>query len=81
MFKSKRRVGHVACVEAMRRAYILARKPEGKRPLGRPKRRREDNIRMDPKEIGWEGVDWIHLAQDRNKWRALVNTVMNLGVP
>jgi hypothetical protein len=47
----------------------------------RPRRRWEDNIRMDLREIGWEGVDWIHLAQDRDQWWALVNTVMNFGVP
>jgi hypothetical protein len=56
-------------------------KPEGKRPLGRPKRRWEDNIRMDLREIGWGGMDWIDLAQDRGQWRALVNTVTNLRVP
>jgi hypothetical protein len=55
--------------------------PEGKRPLGRPSRRWEDNIRMDLKEIGMENVDWIHLAHDRDRWRALVNKVMNLRVP
>jgi hypothetical protein len=60
---------------------ILVRKAEGKRPLGRPTRRRDDNIRMDLREIGWEGVDWIHLAQDRYQWQAVVNTVMNLPVP
>jgi hypothetical protein len=52
-----------------------------KRPLGRPRRRWEDNIRMDRREIGWGGMDWIDLAQDRDQWRALVNTVMNLRVP
>jgi hypothetical protein len=57
------------------------RKPEGKRPLGRTKRRWEDNIRMDLREIGWGGMDWIGLARDRDQWRALVNTVMNLRVP
>jgi hypothetical protein len=56
-------------------------KPEGKRPLGRPRRRWVDNIEMDLREIGWVGVDWIDLAQDRDQWRALVNTVMNLRVP
>jgi hypothetical protein len=56
-------------------------KPEGKRPLGRPRRRWEDNIRMDLREIVWGGMDWIDLAQDRDQWRALVNTVMNLRVP
>jgi hypothetical protein len=59
---------------------ILVGKPEGKRPLGRPKRRWED-IRMDLREIEWGGRKWIDLAQDRNQWRALVNTVMNLPVP
>jgi hypothetical protein len=56
-------------------------KPEGKRPPGRPRHRWEDNIRMDLREIGWEGVDWIHMAQDNDQWRAVVNTVMNLRVP
>jgi hypothetical protein len=62
-----------------RNAYrILLGKPEGKRPLGRPRRRWVDNIKM---EIGWDGVDWIDMAQDRDQWRALVNTVLNLRVP
>jgi hypothetical protein len=66
----------------MRNAYnMLVGKPEGKRPLGRPRSRLENNIRMDRREIGWEGVDWIHLAQDRDKWWNVVNTVMNLRVP
>jgi hypothetical protein len=56
-------------------------KPEEKRPLGRPRRRWVDNIKMDLLEIGWGGVDWIGPAQDRDKWRALVNAVMNLRVP
>jgi hypothetical protein len=56
-------------------------KPEGKRPLGRPRRRWEDSIRMDLREIGWGGMAWIGLAQDRDQWRAHVNTVMNLRVP
>jgi hypothetical protein len=56
-------------------------KPEGKRPLGRPSRRWVDNIKMDLREIGWDGEDWINLAQDRDQWRVLVNTVMNLQVP
>jgi hypothetical protein len=61
-------VGHVACVGEMRNGYkILIRKPEGKRLHGRPRHGLEDNIRMNNKEIGWEGVDWIHLAQDRDK--------------
>jgi hypothetical protein len=73
---------HVARIGAERNAYkILMGKPEGKRPLGRPRRRWEDNIKMDLSEIGWNGTDWIDLAQDRYQWRALVNIVMNIGVP
>jgi hypothetical protein len=60
---------------------LFVGKPEGKRPLGRPRRRWVDNIEMDLLEIGWGGVDWIGLAQDRDKWRALVNAVMNLRIP
>jgi hypothetical protein len=60
---------------------ILVGKPEGKRPLGRPRRRWVDNIKMDLREIGWDGVYWIDLAQDRDQWRDVVNTVMNLRVP
>jgi hypothetical protein len=56
-------------------------KPEGKRPLGRARRRWVDNIKMDHREIGWDGGDWIDLAQDMEQWRVLVNTVMNLRVP
>jgi hypothetical protein len=56
-------------------------KPKGKRPLGRPRRRLEDNIKMDLREIGWGGMDWIDMAQDRDQWGALVNTVMILRVP
>jgi hypothetical protein len=56
-------------------------KPEGRRPLGRPRRGWVDNIKMDLREIGWDRVDWVDLAQDRDHWRALVNTVMNLLVP
>jgi hypothetical protein len=59
----------------------LVGKPEGRRPLGRPRRRWEDNIKIDLREVGWGGVDWINLAQDRDRWRALVNTVMKLQVP
>jgi hypothetical protein len=55
--------------------------PEGKRPLGRPRRRWVDNIKMDLREIAWDGGDWIDLAQDMDQWRALVNTVMNHRVP
>jgi hypothetical protein len=65
-----------------RNAYrLLVGKPEGKRLLGRPNRRWVDNIRMDLREVGWGDVDWIGLAQDRNSWRALVNSVLNLRVP
>jgi hypothetical protein len=60
---------------------ILMGKPEGKRPLGRSKHRWENNIKMDLQEVGWGYMDWIDLAQDRDRWRALVNTVMNLQVP
>jgi hypothetical protein len=60
---------------------ILVGTPEGKRPLGRPRRRWVDNIKMDHREIGWDGMDWIDLDQNRDQWRALVNTVMNLRVP
>jgi hypothetical protein len=59
---------------------ILVGKPEGKRPLGRPRRRWVDSIKLDLREICWDGMDWIDLAQDRDQWRALVNTVMNLRV-
>jgi hypothetical protein len=65
----------------MQKYKILVGKPEGKRPLGRPRRRWEDNIRMDLREIGWEVVDWMHLAQDRDQWLALVNTVVKPWVP
>jgi hypothetical protein len=65
-----------------RNAYrILVGKPEGKRPLGRPRRSWVDNIKTDLREIRWDGVDWIDMGQDRNQWRALVNTVLNLRVP
>jgi len=60
---------------------VLVGKPEGKRPLGRPRRRWEDNIKMDLQKMGCGGMDWIELAQDKHRWRALVNTVMNLRVP
>ena len=60
---------------------VMVRKPEGKRPLGRPRRRWEDNIKMDVQEVICGGIDWIDLAQDRDRWRALVNAVMNLRVP
>jgi hypothetical protein len=60
---------------------VLIGRPEGKRPLGRPRRRYEDNIEMDPREIGIDGAKWIRLVQDRVQWRASVNMVMNLQVP
>jgi len=59
---------------------VLMGKPEGKGPIGRPRRRWDDGIRMDLREIDWGSVEWIQLAQDRDRWRALVNTVMNLQV-
>jgi hypothetical protein len=66
----------------MRIVYrILIGKPERRRTRGSPRRRREDNIRMDLREAEWEGVDWIHLAQDRDYWRAFVNKVLNLQFP
>ena len=60
---------------------VLVGKPEGKRPLKRPRRRWADNIKMDLQEVGCVGMDWLELAQDRDKWRALVNAVLNLLVP
>jgi hypothetical protein len=69
-------------MEEKKKAYmLLVGKPEGKRPLGRPRRRWVDSIRMDLGEVGWGDVDWTDLAQDRNRWRALVNSVLNLRVP
>jgi hypothetical protein len=84
MIKSRRMrwAGHVARMGEKRNAYrILVGKPEGKRPLGRPRRRWAYNSKMDLREIGCGGMDWIDMAQDRDQWRALVNTVMNLRVP
>jgi hypothetical protein len=60
---------------------VLMGKVDGRRPLGRPRRRWEDNIKMDLQEVGCGGVDWIELAQDRDRWRVLVNVVINLRVP
>jgi hypothetical protein len=66
----------------MTNAYrILVGKPECKRPMGRPRRMWVDNIKMDLRELGWGGVNWIGLAHDMDRWRALLNTVMNLRVP
>jgi hypothetical protein len=74
--------GHVARMGDKRNTYrILVGKPEGKRPLGRPRRRWVDNIKIDLREIGWDGMDRIDLGQDRDQWRTFVNTVMNLRVP
>jgi hypothetical protein len=74
--------GYVGRRGEVRGAYnILVGRPEGRRPLGRPRRRWEDNIKMDRREIGFGDVDLTHLAQNRDRWRALVNTVMNLRVP
>ena len=74
--------GHVARMGEERGAYrVLVGKPEGKRPVGRPRRRWVDNIRMDLQEVGCGYVEWIGLAQDRDRWRTLVSAVMNLGVP
>jgi hypothetical protein len=84
IIKSRRMrwAGHVARIGEKRNAYrLLLGKPEGKRPLGRPRRRWVDNIRMDVGEVRWGDLDWIGLVQDRNRWRALVNSVLNLRVP
>jgi hypothetical protein len=83
MIKSRMRwEGHVAQMGEKRNAYrILVGKPEGKKLTGRPRRRSVDNIKIDLREIGWDGMEWINLAQDRDWWRALMNTAMNLRVP
>ncbi|KAJ4431604.1 hypothetical protein ANN_20203 [Periplaneta americana] len=74
--------GHVARMGESRNAYrVLVGRPEGKRPLGRPRRRWEDNIKMDLREVGYDDRDWIDLAQDRDRWRAYVRAAMNLRVP
>jgi hypothetical protein len=81
MIKSRRTrlAWHVARMGEKTNAYrILVGKPEGKRPLGRPRRRWVDNIKMDFREIGWDGVDWIDMVQDRDRWIALSNKVLNL---
>ena len=84
MIKSRRLrwAGHVARMEEGRGVYkVLVGKPEGKRPGGRPRRRWEDNIKMDLEEVGRGCGDWMELAQDRDRWRALVSTVMNFRIP
>jgi hypothetical protein len=74
--------GHITRIGEGRGSYrILVGRAEGSRPFGRPRRRWEDNTKMDLQEVGWEGVDWIDMSQDRDRWRALVNAVMNLLVP
>jgi hypothetical protein len=85
MMKSRRMrwSGHVGrMVEDKKNAYrILVGKPDGKKPLGRPRRRWTDNIKIDLGEIGWDGMDLIDLPQNRDQWRGRMNTVMNLRVP
>jgi hypothetical protein len=82
MIKSRRMrwAGHVAHADKRNACRILVGKPEGKRPLGSPRRGWEDNIKMDQREIEWVGMEWIYLAQNRDQWKALVNTVMNLRI-
>jgi hypothetical protein len=75
-------MGRACSTNEKRNTYrLLVGKPERKRPLGRPRRCWVDNIKMDLRETGWGGMDWIELAQDRDQWGALVNTIMNLWVP
>ena len=83
VIKSRMRLaGHVARMGEERRVCrVLVEKPKGRRPLGRPRRRWVDNIMMDLQEVGCGYMDWIGLAQDRDRWRTLVSAVMNLGVP
>jgi hypothetical protein len=83
MIKSRimRWLGHVAHMGYRRGLYRgLVERSEGKRPLGRPRNRWEDNIKMDLQEVEWGGMDWIDLAQDRVRWRALMNVVMNIRI-
>ena len=80
--RRRRRAGHVARMDEERGVYnVLVGKPEGKRRLGRPRRRWVDNIRIDLQEVGCGYVDWIGLARDRDRWRTLVSAVMNLRIP
>ena len=74
--------GHVALMGEKRgECRLLMGKPDGKRPLGRPRREWKDNVKMDLQEVGCTGMDWIELAQDRDRWRSFVNVAMNLQVP
>ena len=81
--KSRMRwAGHLACMGERRGVYsVLIGKPEGKRPLGRPRRRWKDNIKTDLQEVGGDFGDWMGLAQDKDRWRELVSRVMNFRVP
>jgi hypothetical protein len=84
VIKSKRirRAGHVARLRERRSLYcVLVGTPKGKRRLGRHRHRWEDNFKMDPQDVGCGGMDWINLAEDRDRWLALVNAVMNLRLP
>ena len=84
VIKSRRMrwAGHVARMVERRGVYmVLVEKPEGRRPLGRPRRKWEDNIKMDLQKVGCGGINWIELAQDSDRWRAIVNAIMNLRVP
>jgi hypothetical protein len=84
MIKSRRmrRAGHVARMGEKRNVYrILLGNPEGKRPVGRPGLRWADNIKMGLRKIGWDDMDWINVAEERDQWKALVNAAMNLRVP
>jgi len=84
VMKSRRMrwAGHVARMGERRSLYrVLVGKPEGKRPLGRPRRRWEDNVKIDLQEVRCGGMDWIRLAQDKDRWQVLVNVVMNLRAP
>jgi hypothetical protein len=80
--RGMRWAGHVARIGEKRDACrIFVGKPEGKEATGRPRRRWVDNIKMDLREVGWDGMDWIDMTQDMGQWRALVNAVLNLRVP
>jgi len=84
VIKSRRMrwAGHVARMEDRRGAYrVLMWRPDGRGPLGRPRCRWEENLKIDIQKVGWGGMDWLALAQDRDRWRALVNAVINLRVP